>query len=191
MFSLFFFLSKTAIYLSLGLHKVYIFVQVIEEAFRSQKRHPTLQNMNFYKFLSTFVGHFCLPGSGSGSATLRRRDHFLNLMLATCTNMVSRDWDISSGIGPCFPLAGEQCKLYVNAGGKWPIQRQQQQANPLLSMPNYTPLEISGKDKNKQLTLLSQCKLAFTAIKTPFALSSKSLKNKIKTSRVPYLRLVL
>jgi hypothetical protein len=23
--------------------------------------------MNFYKFLSTFVGHFCPPGSGSGS----------------------------------------------------------------------------------------------------------------------------
>jgi hypothetical protein len=29
--------------------------------------HPTLQNMNFYKLLSTFVGHFCPPGSGSGS----------------------------------------------------------------------------------------------------------------------------
>ncbi len=27
----------------------------------------TLQNMNFYKFLSTFVGHFCPPRSGSGS----------------------------------------------------------------------------------------------------------------------------
>ncbi len=23
--------------------------------------------MNFYKFFSTFVGHFCPPGSGSGS----------------------------------------------------------------------------------------------------------------------------
>jgi hypothetical protein len=39
--------------------------------------HPTLQNMNFKNF-STFVGHFCPPGSGStdpiesgsGSATL-------------------------------------------------------------------------------------------------------------------------
>ncbi len=37
------------------------YVQVIEEAFSSQKR-PS----NFYKFLSTFVGHFCPPGSGSG-----------------------------------------------------------------------------------------------------------------------------
>jgi hypothetical protein len=36
-----------------------------------------------------------------------------------------------------------------------------QQTNPLLSMHNYTPLVISGNDKNKQLTLASQCKLAF------------------------------
>ncbi len=34
------------------------------------------------------------------------------------------------------------------------------QANPILSMHNYTPLVISGNDKNKQLTLLSQCKHA-------------------------------
>ncbi len=31
-----------------------------------KRGHPTLQNMNFYKLLSTFVGHFCPPGSGSG-----------------------------------------------------------------------------------------------------------------------------
>ena len=31
-----------------------------------KRGHPTLQNMNFYKFLSTFVGPFCPPGSGSG-----------------------------------------------------------------------------------------------------------------------------
>ncbi len=30
-----------------------------------KRDHPTLQNMNFYKFLSTFVGNFCPPGSGS------------------------------------------------------------------------------------------------------------------------------
>ncbi len=29
-----------------------------------KRGHPTLQNMNFYKLLSTFVGHFCPPGSG-------------------------------------------------------------------------------------------------------------------------------
>ncbi len=27
-----------------------------------KRRHPTLQNMNFYQFFSTFVGHFCPPG---------------------------------------------------------------------------------------------------------------------------------
>ncbi len=32
-----------------------------------RRGHLTLQNMNFYKFFSTFVGHFCPPGSGSGS----------------------------------------------------------------------------------------------------------------------------
>jgi hypothetical protein len=41
---------------------------------------------------------------------------------------------------------------------KGPIQRQpllvqyKQQAHPLLSMHNYTPLVISGNDKNEQLT---------------------------------------
>ncbi len=38
-----------------------------------KRGHPTLQNMNFYKFLSTFVGNFALldpdpdPDSESGS----------------------------------------------------------------------------------------------------------------------------
>jgi hypothetical protein len=35
-------------------------------------------------------------------------------------------------------------------------------ANPLLSMHNYAPLVISRNEKNKQLTLLSQSKLALT-----------------------------
>ncbi len=61
-FIIFFSKSKIAIYLSLGLQKVW---PVIEEAFSSKRVHPTLQNMNFYKFFSTFVGHFCPPGSGS------------------------------------------------------------------------------------------------------------------------------
>jgi hypothetical protein len=46
----------------------------------------------------------------------------------------------------------------------------QQQANPLLSIHNCTSLVVSGNDKNKQLTLLCQCKLAFTEINTRFAL---------------------
>ncbi len=60
---------------------------------------------------------------------------------------------ISSGIGPCFPLTGGLCKFYANAGGKQPIQRQQllvrykQQANPLLLTHNHTPLVISRNDK--------------------------------------------
>ncbi len=62
-------------------------------------------------------------------------------------------WDISSGIGPCFPLTGGLCKFYANAERKQPIQRQlllvqyRQQANPLVSIHNYTPLVISRNDK--------------------------------------------
>jgi hypothetical protein len=92
--------------------------------------------------------------------------------------LVSWVWGISSGIGPCFPLAGGLCKFYAKAGGKQPIQRYlllvqyKQQANPLLSMHNYTPLVIRGNDKNKQLTLISQRKLALTARNTLFALKN-------------------
>jgi hypothetical protein len=65
-------------------------------------------------------------------------------------------------------FAGGLCKFYANAGGKRPIQRHpllmqyKQQAKPLLSMHNYSPLVISGNDKNKELTLLGQHQLAFT-----------------------------
>ncbi len=46
------------------------------------------------------------------------------------------------------------------------------QANPLLSMKNYTgtPFVISRNDKNKQQTLLSQRKLSLTAINKLFSL---------------------
>jgi hypothetical protein len=92
--------------------------------------------------------------------------------------LVSRVCEISSGIGPCFPLAGGLCKFYANARGKRPIQRQllfvqyKQQAIPLLSMnmKKCTPLVISGNDKNQQLTLLSQRKLTFTGGNTIFAI---------------------
>jgi hypothetical protein len=40
-----------------------------------------------------------------------------------------------------------------------------QQANSILSIHNYTTLVISRNDKNKQLTLLSQRKLALTGRK--------------------------
>jgi hypothetical protein len=42
-------------------------------------------------------------------------------------------------------------------------------ANPHLSVKNYTPLVISRKEKNKQVTLLRQSKLALTAIYKLFA----------------------
>jgi hypothetical protein len=44
-----------------------------------------------------------------------------------------------------------------------------QQANPILAMHSYTPLEISGNDKNKQQTLLIQHKQALAARNTLFA----------------------
>jgi hypothetical protein len=74
-------------------------------------------------------------------------------------------------MGPCFQLAGGLCKFYANAGGKQPMRQPlfvqyKQQAHLLLSMDNYTPLSISRNDKNKQLTLLSQRKLALTARNT-------------------------
>jgi hypothetical protein len=46
----------------------------------------------------------------------------------------------------------------------------QQKHNPLLSMNNYTLRVISRNDKNKQPTLLSQRKLALTAINKLFSL---------------------
>ncbi len=56
-----FFLSKTAIYLSLGLHKVCAgyrrSLQLTKEAIKHFKTW----------IFSTFVGHFCPPGWGSGS----------------------------------------------------------------------------------------------------------------------------
>ncbi len=58
------YLSKTAIYLSLGLHKVCPSyrrsLQLTKEAIQHFKTW-TLKKKN-----STFVGHFCPPGSGSG-----------------------------------------------------------------------------------------------------------------------------
>jgi hypothetical protein len=60
--------------------------------------------------------------------------------------------------------------------GKRTIQRKsllvhyKYQGNTFLSMRNYTLLVISENDKNKQLTLLSQCKLALIARNTPLAL---------------------
>jgi hypothetical protein len=65
--------------------------------------------------------------------------------------------------------------FFANARGKRPTQRKpflvqyKQQANPLLSMNNYTQVVISVNEKNWQLKLLRQRKLEFTARKTLFA----------------------
>jgi hypothetical protein len=67
------------------------------------------------------------------------------------------------------------------------LVRYKQQANPLLSMNNYTPLLISMNDKNKQLKLLSQRKLALTAGNTLIK-SFKHLKKKFKKWTCPLLR---
>jgi hypothetical protein len=73
-------------------------------------------------------------------------------------------------------MAGGMCKFYANAVGQQQIQHQlllvqyKQQANPILSMKKYTPLVISRNDKYKQLTFISQRKLALTAINKIFAL---------------------
>ncbi len=112
------------------------------------------------------------------NASLRWPNNAIGVYLVQVSLLLigQQGWDISSGIDPCFPFPGGLCKFYANAGGKRPVQRQpllvecKQQSNPLLSMNNYTPLVIGGNDKNKQLTLLCQRKLALTAINTLFAL---------------------
>ncbi len=93
-------------------------------------------------------------------------------------------------IDPCFPLARGMCKFYANAGGKRPIQRQpllvhyKHQANLLLLMLNYILLVICRNDKNKQLTFLSQCKLAFTGKKyVSSSVNSEGHLNKLNTRR--------
>jgi hypothetical protein len=54
---LYFFSSKTAIYLSLGLHKVG-YVQVIEEAFSSQKRPSKTSKHELLQIIVYFCGSF-------------------------------------------------------------------------------------------------------------------------------------
>jgi hypothetical protein len=50
--------------------------------------------------------------------------YLVQVSLAFYWSALSRVWDISSGIGDCFPLAGGLCKFYANAGGKRQVQRQ-------------------------------------------------------------------
>jgi hypothetical protein len=77
------------------------------------------------------------------NASLRWLNNVVGVYLVQvffCFLLVSRVWDILSGIDACFPLAEGLCKFYANGGGKQPKQRQlflvqyKQQANPLLSI---------------------------------------------------------
>ncbi len=58
-------LSKTTIYLSLGIHKGRPSYRRSLQASALKREHSALQNMKFHKFF-LFLGHFCPPGSGSG-----------------------------------------------------------------------------------------------------------------------------
>ncbi len=80
------------------------------------------------------------------------------------------------GLGDLPPIWLEDCANFTTLPEENdqysanPSECNKQQANTLLSMNNYTPLVISCNDKNKQVTLLSQCKLALTAGNIRFAL---------------------
>jgi hypothetical protein len=87
---------------------------------------------------------------------------------------VSRVWEISLGIGPWLPVGWRIVQSLHQRRRKMTMNQplllqHKQQANPLLSMHNYTTLVISGNYKNKQPTLSSHCKLALTARNTHFA----------------------
>jgi hypothetical protein len=92
--------------------------------------------------------------------------------------LVSWVWDISQ-VSALASQGLEDCANFMpipNTGGKLQIQRQplleqyKQQANPLLSVDNYTLLVIIRNYIIKQLTLLSQRKLALTVRNTLFAI---------------------
>ncbi len=77
---------------------------------------------------------------------------------------------------PLLPIGWRIVKILrqrlrkITNTARTPLSAIQAATNPLLSMHNYTPLVISGNDKNKKLTLLSQRKLALTARNTLFEL---------------------
>ncbi len=64
---------KIAIYLLLGLQKAkrtFKHVQATGEAFSPQKRKSSTSKYEISQLFSFFMGHFCPPGSGSGSTDL-------------------------------------------------------------------------------------------------------------------------
>jgi hypothetical protein len=109
--------------------------------------------------------------------------------------LVSRVLDISSHIGPCFPLL-ENCANFtpmpeenIQYSANYLCNTSMQQANPFLY--NYTPLVLRGNGENKQLTLLIQRKLTFNCQKYTFwAIKSfEHIKNS-KNGPVLYLGII-
>jgi hypothetical protein len=106
----------------------------------------------------------------------------------------------SSGIGPCSHWLTDcaNCTPTPEENDKYSANHSQcntgKSSKPInLSMHNYTPLVISGNDKNKQLTLLSQHKLALAAINTFTFCTMKPSEplKKFKNQPRPLLSLVL
>jgi hypothetical protein len=86
--------------------------------------------------------------------------------------LVSKVWDIYSGFGPCFgwwivQILRQRRRKTTNIA---PTTLSAIQASSQFTFIN--PLVISRNDKNKQLTLISQRKLALTAINILFALEN-------------------
>jgi hypothetical protein len=67
------------------------------------------------------------------------------------SNLLISPWNISFASFQNFTLLFLTLSFFADATAEL--------NKPFLSMHNYTPLVISGNGKNKQLTLLSQCKL--------------------------------
>jgi hypothetical protein len=81
---------------------------------------------------------------------------FITYFRFPCFLLVSRVWYISSGIGPCFPLAGRLCKFYANDGGTTniaPTTLSEIQASSQSTFLN-TQLYSIVIRKNKQLTII-------------------------------------
>jgi hypothetical protein len=82
--------------------------------------------------------------------------------------LISRVWDISSGIGPCFfgwrivQILRQRRRKTTNTAPTTLSAKQAASQSTLNNAQLPLLLVISGNDKNKQLKLLSQRKLSFT-----------------------------
>jgi hypothetical protein len=76
-----------------------------------------------------------------------------------------------SGIGPYFPLAeGLWVQILLKRRRKTTSTEPTTLGATQAGQSTFTTLVISGNNKNKQLSLLSQCKRALTSRNTLFAL---------------------